>query len=102
MAQLTYAGLFETVAAAVPDRPVLIRGNRSLTWHEFDVRADALSQHLLDHGLTRGSKVGAYLYNAPEYLETYFAAFKAGLVPFNVNYRYAGSELVYLLDNADA
>ena len=43
-----------------------------------------------------------YLYNCPEYLESMFAAFKAGLVPVNTNYRYADDELVYLWDNADA
>ena len=30
------------------------------------------------------------------------AAFKAGLAPFNTNYRYGGDELTYLFDNADA
>ena len=43
-----------------------------------------------------------YLYNCPEYLESMFAIFKAGLVPVNTNYRYADDELVYLWDNADA
>ena len=43
-----------------------------------------------------------YLYNGPEYLESMFAAFKAGLVPVNTNYRYVDDELVYLWDNADA
>ena len=47
-------------------------------------------------------KVAQYLYNCPEYLESVFAAFKAGLVPVNTNYRYADDELVYLWDNADA
>lgn len=102
MSQLTYADVFEAVAAAVPDRPALLRGSRSITWRDFDRRADALAQHLLEAGLARGAKVAAYLYNSPEYLETYFAAFKAGFVPFNVNYRYGESELFYLLDNADA
>ena len=50
----------------------------------------------------RGSKVAMYLYNAPEYLETTFAAFKLRAVPVNVNYRYLADELHYLLDNADA
>ena len=48
------------------------------------------------------SKVAAYLYNGPEYLETYYAAFKAGLAPVNTNYRYVADELIYLFDNADA
>ena len=42
-----------------------------------------------------------YLYNCPEYLESMFAVFKAGLVPVNTNYRYVDDELVYLWDNAD-
>ena len=102
MAQLIYADLWEAVARAVPNRPALIRGERTLLWHELDARADALAHHLLLSGLTRQSKVAAYLYNSPEYLEVYFAAFKASLVPFNTNYRYGGDELHYLFDNADA
>ncbi|MEI8240968.1 MAG: AMP-binding protein, partial [Actinomycetota bacterium] len=43
-----------------------------------------------------------YLHNSPEYLETYIAAFKAGLAPVNTNYRYGHDEIVYLFDNADA
>ena len=42
-----------------------------------------------------------YLYNAPEYAETNFAALKFRGVPINVNYRYLDDELHYLLDNAD-
>src|SRR4051794_39735839 len=40
--------------------------------------------------------------NSPEYLEVFFAAQKLGAVPVNVNYRYVGAELAYLLDNSDA
>ena len=97
-----YANLWESVAAAVPERPALIHGDRVIAWREFDRRANALAKRMLDAGLVRQSKVAAYLYNGPEYLETYFAAFKAGLAPFNTNYRYGDEELIYLFDNADA
>ena len=53
-------------------------------------------------GRSEQDKVAQYLYNGPEYLESMFAVFKAGLVPVNTNYRYADDELVYLWDNADA
>ena len=53
-------------------------------------------------GVGPGTKVAMYVYNAPEYLETCFAAFKLRAVPVNVNYRYLADELHYLLDNADA
>lgn len=97
-----YANLWESVADAVPDRPAQIHGDRRFTWREFDNRANALAKYMVEAGLTQQSKVAAYLYNGPEYLESYFAAFKAGLVPFNTNYRYGGEELAYLFDNADA
>src|SRR5689334_23522909 len=40
--------------------------------------------------------------NTPEYLEAFYAAQKLGAVPVNVNYRYVGAELAYLLDNSDS
>ena len=102
MSGWNYADIWETIAAAVPDRPAQVHGERSLTWQAFDRRANGLARTLLDAGLSHQAKVAAYLYNAPEYLETYFAAFKAGLVPVNTNYRYVADELIYLFDNADA
>ena len=44
----------------------------------------------------------AHPWHGPEYLESVYAAFKAGQAPINTNYRYADDELVYLWDNADA
>ena len=96
-----YADIWEAVADAVPARAAQVQGERVIAWADFDRRADALADHLLQAGLPRQSKVAAYLYNAPEYLETYFAAFKAGLAPVNTNYRYVADELTYLFDNAD-
>ncbi|HTX48777.1 MAG TPA: AMP-binding protein [Caulobacteraceae bacterium] len=97
-----YADIWESIAGTIPDLPAQIRGSRSISWGEFDRRANALARHLLDLGLERGAKVAAYLYNGPEYLETYYAAFKAGFTPVNTNYRYVADELLYLFDNADA
>ena len=96
------ADIFEAAASAGPDRPAQICGDRRLTWADLDRRADALGRDLLDRGLSHQGKVAAYLHNGPEYLETYFAAFKVAGVPVNVNYRYGPTELTYLLDNADA
>jgi 3-oxocholest-4-en-26-oate---CoA ligase len=97
-----YASVWEPIAAAIPDRPAQIKGERVLSWAAFDGRANALARRLLGLGLQRQAKVAAYLYNGPEYLETYHAAFKAGLAPVNTNYRYVADELIYLFDNADA
>ena len=97
-----FADIWESIAAAIPARAALIRGAAEVPWSDFDRKANALARRLVDLGLQRQSKVAAYLYNGPEYLETYYAAFKAGLAPVNTNYRYVADELIYLFDNADA
>jgi acyl-CoA synthetase (AMP-forming)/AMP-acid ligase II len=98
----TYADVWETNADSQPEAPCLVQGDRRTTWREFDVRADGVAAWLLGLGVIEQDKVAQYLYNCPEYLESGFAAYKAGLVPVNTNYRYASDELVYLWDNADA
>ena len=98
----TIADVWEAIAAAQPDRAAQIQADRVLTWGEFDARADALAAHFIVEGMQRQGKVAAFLYNGPEYLETYFAAFKGGFAPVNTNYRYGAEELFYLFDNADA
>ena len=95
------ADIYDTVARAVPDAPCQIQGDRVVSWRDFDRRANALAHDLLRAGLGRQSTVAAYLYNCPEYLESYLAAFKAAFVPVNTNFRYGPDELVYLWDNAD-
>ncbi len=98
----TFADIWESIAAAQPDHPAFIHGDRIISWGQFDARADALAAHFIASGMSHRAKVAGYLYNGPEYLESYFAAFKAGFEPVNTNYRYGPEELVYLFDNADA
>ena len=102
MTAWTFAEVWEAIAAAQPERPAHIQGEQVVSWGEFDRRADALAAHMIAAGLGQQAKVAAYLYNGPEYIETYFAAFKGGFAPVNTNYRYGPEELIYLFDNADA
>ena len=98
----TFADVWEIAADAVPSAPCQIQGDRVVSWKDFDERADGIAQWLLGLGAAKQDKVAHYLYNCPEYLESMFGIFKAGLVPVNTNYRYADEELLYLWDNADA
>jgi fatty-acyl-CoA synthase len=97
-----FADLYEAVAAAVPDRPCQIHGDRVITWGEFERRTAALAADFVAAGIGQGAKVAVYLYNGPEYMETMAAAFKVSMAPVNTNYRYGADEIVYLFDNADA
>ena len=96
------ADLFELVAAEVPDRTALVAGEVRLTFGELDARTNRLARHFVDRGLQPGAKVAIYAWNRAEWVEAFLAAFKARLIPINVNYRYIAHELRYLFDNADA
>ena len=98
----TFADVWETIAAAVPDRIALSHGDQRVSWCDFSARADAIAATLLDAGLQHQDKVALYLHNAPAYMESVFAALMARLVPVNTNYRYTGDELIQLWTNADA
>jgi fatty-acyl-CoA synthase len=102
MAGWNFAELWERIADKFPDAIAQVQGDRRLSWREFERRSNGVASSLLDAGAIHQDKVAIYLYNAPEYLETTFACYKAGLVPVNTNYRYVAEELVYLWDNADA
>jgi acyl-CoA synthetase (AMP-forming)/AMP-acid ligase II len=95
------ADVFETIADQIPDALAQQQGDRAFSWREFDRRADGVARALLDAGLVEQDKVAQYLYNGPEYVESVYACFKAGMATVNTNYRYAADELVYLWDNAD-
>ncbi len=97
-----FADVWEVIATQVSDAQALVHGDRRITWAEFDRRANGVAAALLAGGAADQDKVAQYLYNGPEYIESMFGAFKAGLVPINTNYRYQDEELVYLWDNADA
>jgi fatty-acyl-CoA synthase len=102
MAGWNYAEIWEVIAQQIPDAPAQIQGDVTYSWREFDERANGIARTLLDAGAQEQDKVAQYLHNCPEYLESMYGAWKAGLVPINTNYRYADDELAYLWTNADA
>jgi len=97
-----FADVYEVVAEQVPDA-LWSSARRSPTdLGEVDRRADGIAKVLLENGAQRQDKLAHYLYNGPEYMETTFATFKAGLAPVNTNYRYARTSSSTCWDNADA
>jgi acyl-CoA synthetase (AMP-forming)/AMP-acid ligase II len=98
----SFARVWSEVAAAVPERDALVCGERRVTWGAFADRAQRLASHLATAGVEPGDKVALDMTNRPEYLEAFFAALLLGAVPVNVNYRYVGDEVRYVLDNSDA
>ena len=99
----SYGEIFEAIEPVIPDgRPALVHGKRIILWGEFKKRTNNIAQNLLANGIKPGDKIAFYTRNGPEYPEGIAAAFKAGLVHVNVNYRYIEKELIYLIDNSDS
>jgi len=98
----SFARAWRTVAELAPERIAIVCGDRRLTFGELDDRAARLAHVLGTAGVSTGAKVAIMCVNAPEYVEAFYGAQKIGCVPVNVNYRYVGAELAYLLDNSDA
>ncbi|MBV1882835.1 MAG: acyl-CoA synthetase [Pseudomonadales bacterium] len=97
-----YASIWECISDIIPNRPAIIHGDSTRTWSEFEQRSSQFAGALVEAGLKRDAKIGHYLYNCNEYIESHFAAFKMRASPINVNYRYLEEELIYLLDNSDS
>jgi len=97
-----YASVWEKNSDVIPDKIALICGDNEVTWREYDQRASKLATLLTNAGLGDDSKVGLYLHNSNEYLESQYSVFKIKGVPINVNYRYKEEELIYLLENSDS
>jgi 3-oxocholest-4-en-26-oate---CoA ligase len=98
---LHIADLYEHAADAFPERIALVCGDRQLTYHEVEERANRLAHYLAATGVRPGDHVGVYARNSVEAAETLIAICKLRAVAININYRYVENELHYLLADSD-
>jgi len=98
---LNIADLAEHTIDAVPDRVALICGEERITFAELEDKANRLAHYLIDHGVTKGDKVGLYCRNRIEIVIAMLGIVKAGAILVNVNFRYVEGELRYLFENSD-
>lgn len=99
--EFNLADLFECVADQVPDREAISCGEVRRSFAELDECATRLAHGLATLGVARGDHVGVFTFNCVEFIEAYLACYKLRAVPLNINSRYVGDELAYLLENGD-
>jgi acyl-CoA synthetase (AMP-forming)/AMP-acid ligase II len=97
-----HATVFERIADAIPDAPLLAQGDRVVSWGECEQRASRLAGLLADAGLDIQAHVAIDLYNSNEWLEAYHGIVKGRHVPVSINYRYLDDELAYLFENSES
>jgi acyl-CoA synthetase (AMP-forming)/AMP-acid ligase II len=89
-------------AAATPDAEAVSYLGRSWTWAEWDDRVRRLAGALRDLGVGRGDVVSFLDKNHPACVELTFAAARLGAANAIVNFRLAGDEVDYAVNDAGA
>ena len=99
----TISQWLEYWAETTPDREYLVYSDRNLrfTWKEFNQRVDNMAKGLMSIGVERGTHVGIWATNVPDWLTFLYAGAKIGAVLVTVNTNYKQNELEYLVKDSD-
>jgi fatty-acyl-CoA synthase len=101
-ALLTVSEAVAAHARVRPDKVAVRDSRRSLTFAQWDERANRLGNGLLALGLSKGDRVALLAYNCAEWMELYVALARAGLVAVPVNFRLVGPEVLYIAQHCGA
>jgi fatty-acyl-CoA synthase len=82
-----------------PNKTVLISEGRQYTYQELDRRINQTSHLLLKMGIQKGDRVSVLLHNCHQYLEIFFALSKIGAILVPLNWRLAGPELEFIIND---
>lgn len=82
------------------DRPALRDGGVVITYRELDRHANAVARGLLAHGLVRGDRLAVVAANSWQFVVTYFACAKAGIVFLPINFHLSADEIAYQLNDS--
>ena len=90
-------------AEETPDKEYIVYSDRNLrfTWSQLNRRVDDMAKGLIAIGVERGTHVGIWAANVPDWLTLLYACAKIGAVYVTVNTNYKQSELEYLCQNSD-
>lgn len=99
----TLGDWLEYWAKETPDKEYIVYSDRDLrfTWKKFNDRVDNMAKGLISIGVTRGSNVGIWAQNVPDWLTFLYATAKIGAVAVTVNTSYRLDEIDYLMKNSD-
>ncbi|MGI8679333.1 MAG: AMP-binding protein [Jatrophihabitans sp.] len=89
-------------AGRMPDQLAVVDGERRFTYAELNDRVNRVANALTDRGYTRGDVLGLASGNSCEFLVTYFACAKLGLVCVPMNLGWRPDEIAYVLDHSEA
>ena len=92
----------EYFARQKPEIEFATFNGESLTYAEANAIADRIAASFSPSGIEKGDRVAILSKNSLEYALLYYGAFKAGVVPVPLNYRLAGPEWAYIINDSAA
>ena len=103
LSEKTLGDWLEYWAKETPDKEYIVYSDRNLrfTWDIFNKRVDDMAKGLISIGVTRGSNVGIWAQNVPDWLTFLYATAKIGAVAVTVNTSYRTEEISYLMKDSD-
>jgi len=98
------ADLLRETAARRPDHDAFIDSatGRRTSWAALDASVESMASGLLRIGLVRGDRVALLMGNRLEFVASYFAALRAGLVALPLNTAYTEHEVHDLVERSGA
>jgi acyl-CoA synthetase (AMP-forming)/AMP-acid ligase II len=95
------ADIIRKRAAATPDGPAVIDGDRVTTFAQLNDRSSQVAQALRAAGVVAGDRVAYIGVNAASFLEVLYGAIKIGAIATGLNNRLARTELQTILRDAE-
>ncbi len=99
----TLGDWLEQWAREIPDQEYIVYSDRDLrfTWKQFNERVDNMAKGLMSIGVGKGTHVGIWAQNVPDWLTFLYACAKLGAVAITVNTNYKSHELAFVIENSD-
>ena len=103
LSEKTVGDWLEYWAEKTPDKEYIVYSDRDLrfTWDTFNKRVNNMAKGLIAIGVTRGSNVGIWAQNVPDWLTFLYATAKIGAVAVTVNTNYQSEEIAFLMKDSD-
>jgi fatty-acyl-CoA synthase len=91
----TYPQVVEELAERFGDKPALVSDHETLTYRDYNRRANRYARWAMQNGVGKGDTVCLFMPNRPEYLAIWLGIARAGGVTALVNTGLAGASLAH-------
>lgn len=89
-------------ASRLPDQPAIVDGDRTWTYAELNRRVNRVANAFAARGYVRGDALTLASGNSCEFLVTYYACAKLGVVCVPLNLGWRAEEIAYVLDHSES